>query len=39
VEFMIEILDCASIETAKQRNTSFKYFIKNIDKLIGKSSN
>jgi hypothetical protein len=27
VDFMVEILDCASIETAKQRNTSFKYFI------------
>jgi hypothetical protein len=27
VDFMVEILECASIETAKQRNTSFKYFI------------
>jgi hypothetical protein len=27
ISFMIEILDCASIETAKQRNTSFRYFI------------
>jgi len=27
VDFMVEILDCASIETAKQRNTSFKYFV------------
>jgi len=32
VDFMIEILDCASIETARQRNTSFKYFIDNINK-------
>ena len=27
VDFMVEILECASIESAKQRNTSFKYFI------------
>jgi hypothetical protein len=27
VDFMVEILGCASIETAKQRNTSFKYFV------------
>jgi len=27
VDFMFEILDCASIETARQRNTSFDYFI------------
>jgi hypothetical protein len=32
VDFMVEILNCASIETAMQRNTSFKYFIDNIDK-------
>jgi hypothetical protein len=27
VDFMVEILNCASIETARQRNTSFKYFV------------